>query len=443
MQLHKNRQPDFIVQSINNSSGHESLYLSSFGRILFWATAVYLVVPLVNIPLTILSPSALFIALVALEVFLRHKNLQLGQFSSWNVIVYFLWLGFLLSIVGNVLMGTLAAGSSQYVQIVRATFWLISFLTIMVIIARLPIDQLRMLIILFGIAVIFLGWVRLYEGIAFGRWGGGGTSRILTQNTYGILFSRFTPFAIALLFLTRGVWQRWSTVAIASLLIAIAANGSRSSWIAVMLGLVTFSMLYAYSQPRRTGNLVTFIIVLLIILTLAVSFLPFEVLEPISTQFATLENVEEDKSFATRQVMVQKSVKLFEENPLFGAGLGQFGRTQVELELPTVLSGSRTDFNRIASHNSYAKHLGETGLVGTIPFALFMVVLLFRGLPVVIKLARHDEIWAIAIFVSFVGQGVHMWTIDNLGNTAPWFIYGMLAGVIERSRHIPEAVADA
>lgn len=410
------------------------LHLSSFGRLLFWATAIYIVVPLENVPLLGLSPSAFFIALVALEVFLGNHSLQLGQFRQWSINIYFLWLGYLLSVAGNALLGNYSAGFSDYLWLVRAAFWFLAFITTTVVVARIPARDLRTLVMLIGLAVIFLGGVRIYEGLAYGSWGAGGSVRILTQNNYGILFSRFSLFAVALYFMLSGIFRQLLLAGLSLLLVAIAVNGSRSSWIAVSAGLATFMVLYSLAQPRQTGRLIRLISLLLVIFTLAISFLPIEVLEPISTRFATLEKVEEDKSFATRQLMVQKSQKLFKENPLFGAGLGRFRETRVELERPDLLKGSSTDFNRVASHNSYARLLGETGLAGTVPFFFLMAALLFGGFRAILYYARQGEVWTLAVYASFIAMSIHMWSIDNLNNTAPWFIYGLIAGIIERNK---------
>lgn len=418
-------------------SGAESLpelHLSAFGRLLFWATAIYVVAPLENAPLLGLSPSAFFIALVALEVFLGKHSLRLGQFKQWSINIYFLWLGYLLSIAGNALLGNISAGFGDYLWLIRAAFWFLAFITITIVVARMPTKDLRTLVMLIGLAVIFLGGVRIYEGIAYGSWGAGGSVRILTQNTYGISFSRFSLFAVALYFTLSGIWRQLSLAGLLILLVAIAVNGSRSSWIAVSAGLVAFTVLYSLARPRQTGRLLWFISLLLVIFTLAISFLPIEVLEPISTRFATLEKIEEDKSFATRQLMVQKSQRLFMDSPLFGAGLGRFRVARVDLERPDLLRGSSTDFNRVASHNSYARLLGETGLAGTVPFAFLILTLLFGGFRPILRYARQGEVWTLAAYASFIAMSIHMWSIDNLNNTAPWFVYGLVAGIIERNK---------
>jgi hypothetical protein len=38
------------------------------------------------------------------------------------------------------------------------------------------------------------------------------------------------------------------------------------------------------------------------------------------------------------------------------------------------------------------------------------------------------------VFAGFVTMSIHLWTLSGLTGTAPWFLYGMLAGVIELSR---------
>ena len=86
-----------------------------------------------------------------------------------------------------------------------------------------------------------------------------------------------------------------------------------------------------------------------------------------------------------------------------------------------------------ASHNSYFALLAETGLAGSIPFIVFILLLTLSGFKSAVQLARRGEIWAIAIFASFVGMSIHLWSLSGLTNTSTWFVYGLVAGLIQRN----------
>ena len=45
-------------------------------------------------------------------------------------------------------------------------------------------------------------------------------------------------------------------------------------------------------------------------------------------------------------------------------------------------------------------------------------------------MARRGELWAIAIYVSFVTMSIHLWALSGLTNTGTWVVYGMVAGII-------------
>ena len=428
-----------IPSSTHSAQPDSTLVLTRTSYYLFIAFVAYLVLPLFDIPLVNLSPSAVLIGLVALEVFFRHKDRGLQQFTGWFVLAYFMWLAFVVSIVGNALTGAISPSMSDVLNLLRMTFWLITFLATMLIMSRISLGQLRRIMMVIGLCALLLGAMRLYEGVAFARWGAG-SSAILTQNTYGILFSTFTPFAVALPFMLKGWFGRVSVFGITLLLVAIIVNGSRSAWIVVSLGLLIFTLLYILTQPKRVGKIIGLGLGLITMALFFLAVMPIEIIETVSDRFVTLESVEDDKSVGIREAMVQKGLELFERSPLIGVGSGYFTRTYIEFDVPDVVSyASLNSLNRRSSHNSYVRLLAETGVVGALVFAVFLIALLVRGAQSALRLASKDQVWAIAVFAGFIGLTIHLWTIDSLSNTSTWFIYGLVAAMIVRT---PALAAD-
>ncbi len=133
--------------------------------------------------------------------------------------------------------------------------------------------------------------------------------------------------------------------------------------------------------------------------------------------------------------MIQKGERLFRQNPLFGVGAGRFTRASVPLDIPKILRyAPQSHFDVKSPHNSYMKLLSETGLVGTVPFAVLLLILAVGGLRATVRLARAGETWPIPMYAGFIGLSIHFWTLSGLTGTAPWFVYGLLAGVIEYAR---------
>ena len=305
--------------------------------------------------------------------------------------------------------------------------------------SRLNRSDVERLILVIGISAVALGGLRVIEAVVFARVGPD-TSKIFSQNVYGILFSSFTPFAVTLFFRVRSsIFRACVLIGLLILLLAIGVNGSRSSWLASAAGLAVLGGLFVVVQRRSLFSLAGLVGIVLLSAVILVSVLPPEVLAPISSRFATLENVDEDKSYATRELMQQKSLVLFEESPLFGVGRNQFRNASVQLDFSDSLFAPtrNSEFNQFASHNSYAQWLAESGLVGTIPFVLLLLLLLKDGIFVAIRLGRRGDLWALAIVAAFIAMSIHLWSIDNLKSTGAWLIYGLVAGMISYEHQNP------
>jgi O-antigen ligase len=403
--------------------------------LLFLFFSANLALPVLDVPLLGLSLTAPILFLICLEVFSRPRATQGSSYARWFVIGYLFLIGLLLSLWTNGIFRGIEIRLADFVTLVRFAYWILAFVTTVIIISST--DRLRSISIIIALAILVLAGMRLYEAVAFGRWGAWTNPRFLSQNAYGIQFSTFMPFALALPFVLRGRVRLVSVIALVLAFIAIAGNGSRASWIGVGLGTVAFAALYAVTQLKGARTIFARLFALAGIVVLLAVLAPPALVEPIVARFQTFTALADDKSYAIRQLMVQKGERMFLESPLFGAGVGRFVEANVELDIPTLLSyGDQDYFNLKTSHNSYIALLGETGLAGTLPFVGLQVLLIFGGLRAVIRLARRGEIWAIAIFASYIGMSVHLWSLSALTGTAPWFVYGLVGGLIEREARL-------
>ncbi len=277
--------------------------------------------------------------------------------------------GLLLSLAGNAIFRGLNIGSRDWLTLIRFCYWILAFFTTLVVVSSL--ESLKSIGFVIASGILVVAALRLFEAIVFGRWGAWTGPRIMTQNSYGFQFSSFFPFALALPFVLRGMARRLATIALILAVAAVAGNGSRSSWITVTAGTALFLLLYALTQRKGFIQVPAWLIGVIGLLALLIVFVPPSLLDPINERFSTFNTIEEDKSYAIRELMVQKGQRLFEENPLFGAGIGRFKRTSVQLELPALLRyAGQSHFNVKSPHNSYIALLGETGLAGMLPFVL-------------------------------------------------------------------------
>lgn len=404
--------------------------LSRYALNLVYIFIVTMVIPIIDLPLLGLSLSAPIFFLIVLEVVFRSSGFTLKPYSRWLMLVYVLWMGLLLSFGGNVIFGRVGISIEQVIiWMTYYLYWLTVFIfTIWIFTNTRAFYTLPLLI---GCCIFLIAFVRLFEAVVFQRYGLFRGPVVLTQNNYGLLFSTFTPYLLLLTIQLKGRWRVISGIGMVLLAVTIILNGSRSSWIAVGIGLVLFSLFYVVSQPRKIIYLAVAVLVGGALLAGAWLVMPHAIRADIYSRIGSFNDLEADKSFVIRELMIQKGVRLFERNPLFGAGAGQFRVSSVPLDIPVVLQyADQSYFDVKSSHNSYVGLLGETGLAGMIPYLVLFSTLLVVGLISVVRWARRGELWAIPVYCSFIGMSIHLWSLSGLTNTATWFVYALVAAMI-------------
>jgi O-antigen ligase len=393
--------------------------------------AAYLAIPVLEVPMFGLSLSAPVFCFLALDCLCRPVSWR--TYRNWIALASLFWMAHLFSLTANVFSGALAVlGATQALLLVRFAFWMLVFVVTAVLVDRYGLGPRLAQALAAG--TFALGVLRLSEAALFGHWGGG-NPRFLSQNNYGFGFSAFAPFAIWLVLKGRGCKRLLAAGGSIFLLVAVIGNGSRSSWITVAFGLLLLSALWSLARARSFAAALSHWAGLLLLGAAPVAMLlvaPASLKGPVIERATTLERLDRDKPFLARQLLIEKGMGLFRQNPVFGVGAGGFTQVLTPLEIPRELSyRSLEDFNRKTPHNSYIKVLAETGLIGAAGLFCLLALLTWRGLLATVALARRGDTWAIPVFTGFFTMSIHLWTLSGLTGTAPWFLYGMLAGVIE------------
>ena len=412
------------------------------GQTLFLCVAAYLVAPLLDVPYWGVSLSTPILAFLMVDAAARRGFQIVQRFLGWILLGMAIWLGQFLSLGANVLSGNWdVLGVDSFWWLAKYAFWMGVFLLAVVVVARVAVG-VRLANVLAG-AVIALGLLRAGEGVLFGALGNA-KSLLLQQNAYGWAFSTFFPFAVWFVFRGSPRW-RWATVpGLCVLSVAIAINGSRASWAAVVVGaLLTMACLFLWASTYRAKNALLLVLTMLG-LALASAALPSTWMEPITERWGTLAGLDRDKSYAVRSLMVEKAALLFERSPWFGVGVGRFTSESVPLELPPVLrSFPAATYQRRSAHNAYLGLLAESGVIGAAPVVVLLVILAAGGFWAARGHALRGETWAIPIFSGFVAMSVHLILLSGLTNSATWFVFGLVAGLIHRERRARSASAAA
>jgi O-antigen ligase len=409
--------------------------LSQTNRYLFYLFIVFMVIPIVDVPYIGLSITAPIVFLIALDLFFGGRiKIKLNNYTWWLILSYLILFGF---------FGTLAfndfywATSDPYITTediiwyIRHVYWVILFIITVIIISTDDEVYLYTPLIL-GLSIIGLGFMRVGEGILFDTLGSRAPA-IFSQNGYGILFSTFAPFALGLFFYVKRRWYPLLLIGLVVLIIAVVGNVSRGGWIGAGVGLATALVFIIFANPRWIVPSVLAIILTSTGALISSELLPEDVLIGVTERVETFQSLEDDKEWQIRLLLVQKAFTIFEESPIYGAGLGRFRDTSVDLDIPFILTYADDDyFNRKGAHNAYAVVLAETGLLGTTPYVLLIGSLCLLAIPTILEAMRHQDYEFLFAFASFVGLSVHLYAISGLSSTSPWFIYGYIVAIIQR-----------
>lgn len=402
--------------------------------VLFLLFSVYLVLPLVDVPVFGFSLSAVLFALIFL-LSLQKKKYSFSRYRGWVLLAVWIAFGVLLSFFVNGFMsgGNNIEGAGITVHYL---YWLFLFVVVFYLLSEGAVSIQKSIEVI-GASVFMLALLRVAELVFYGKIGAWTNTIFFSQNTYGFLFSMFVPTNYYLILEKQGKQKLFAVFRFSIVLMAVLVNGSRSSWIALGISLVVFLFLALISM-RSITPLGTFLLVLLVVSVGYLGFrnlMPYNVVAAFDSRFSTFDTLDMDKSYGIRLLQTQKGLRLFSESPLVGVGPARFTREFVELDLPDYMSyGSQEHFNTISSHNSYIGFLAEGGLFASIPLAMLMITLAVSGGIGCIRLLRAGEYWALGVYLCFISMSVHMWSISSLTNTANWFIFALNVAMIERSR---------
>lgn len=404
---------------------------------LYLLFAVYLALPLVDVPLLGLSLSAPLFFIIALYALLHPPEPWLRRYALWLALAALIWAGiFLSTMLNGLLSGGVEIESGGVINLIRYAYWLLTLVLTVYLVSRAGLGLA--LSKLFAWAVVLLALLRWGEALCFERIGAWSGAALMPQNGYGLQFSTLAPFLYPFAF-QPGRWRPAALAGIALVWGAAAINGSRASWAALAAGFALCALVQLLAGPHRRA-LLGGLLVLLILGTAAVSLAPHNYLDAVTQRSVTLGRLEEDKSFAIRGLMLQKGWRLFLASPLYGIGIGRFKLESTELDIPDVLAyAGQYHFDVKSSHNSYIQFLAETGLLGSIPLLLLLIVLSWCGGWAALRACRRGEAWSLGTYAAWAGMSVHLWALSGITGTLPWVVYGLVGALIVRQRVLAEA----
>lgn len=410
--------------------------------LVFLFFGLYIALPLIDVPLLGLSLSAPVFFLVALPAFFRPPQPWLASYRRWILAAILIWLGIFLSAMLNGLVsGGVRVDSSTFTSLVQFAYWLLVFAVTVYLLSSQP-GWFEYMALVLAAGIALLGFLRLGEAVLWGAVGSGARLRLITQNGYGIQFSTFFPLLFSLAYF--GKHRTLAAFGALVTVLAILINGSRSNWLAALASSLVLLWMLLRTQRQRIRS----VVILFLLaggLGVGVLFAPQVVAEAFEQRLASFQTLQWDKSYAIRQLMVQKGLRLFRSSPLIGVGVSRWRKESLPLEIPPALRyAPQSYFDAKSSHNSYVSFLAENGLTGAIPYAVLLLMLAVRGYGAAGRLARRGQVWALGVYAGFVGMSIHLWSLSGLTSTLAWFVYGMVGALIVLERRTrPQVGNDA
>jgi O-antigen ligase len=154
--------------------------------------------------------------------------------------------------------------------------------------------------------------------------------------------------------------------------------------------------------------------------------------ENINPRFASLLKAEgegdlnEDKSWLHRKLMVDKGFEIITKYPFLGIGPNNFKYYDSELETyrhyTRLTNLSLSYYNKRSAHNSYIQIMSETGILG------LCLMLIIMGIPILFfikKIYKSTITDTYLPFISLLGMSMHFYAISALTGAIPWFIIGL------------------
>lgn len=249
----------------------------------------------------------------------------------------------------------------------------------------------------------------------------------ITPNTYAFHIICFAAPALAYCQKKYGRWV--ALIMLLTLVGQLVFLGRRSGSVFTFLTGIATLYLPKIQVKYLVFNLFIALVFTLLLSTQVVENFILEANPRIHELLYETEQVqEEDRSYLTRRLMVEKGLLIFADHPITGIGLNSFGDYDVEFKGDFTGSEfviSKDFVNDISAHNSYINILSEGGVLLFVPF----IILLFFNIIHFVK--RYNAISNIqkGLYWGFIGACLSMYFVSGILNVNTWFLIGLVTAV--------------
>ncbi len=311
----------------------------------------------------------------------------------------FLWIIFIFYLFFQTVRGIHAGYSSKFIfdETVKYLFYPLGFYFTLGVFRSDKANSL-MLKNLFKFTLI-MGTIIVFQMLAyyFLRTGG---SRVITRQANLLLYSLMTSLTIIvfkkdLSFIKKSILSLFSLFFIFGMIIFM----QRSLWIAVVVSILTFVIVYLFKSNFKASKLIT-LIILIILISSSILFM-FNVMAKSNTILEERTSEVQDEGVGTLSLMLRllsyyEILHKIRKDWIIGMGVGDEIRTSY-LNKPIM--------NIV--DNSYLVLLWKFGLIGFLLFSTIFGIALYQMIYLIRNSEGTTQLFAIIVFTNLIGQFVN------------------------------------
>jgi O-antigen ligase len=225
-------------------------------------------------------------------------------------------------------------------------------------------------------------------------------------------------------------------VGVLAMLVALAFTQSRSGFFGVAAGCIAF--LFAQRRFVSMGRVLLVAMLISATLWTALSLYGSKWYSPeiFFTRALAIEQGVADRSHAWKQIL-----EAFYDNPIFGVGPAQ--ATNWGVYIPNALSNWNIFNARIVAHNNFLDVAVGAGLLGLVPFVLFVSTMLWRAWRNARCAPPQSAAWDLGVFAALVSVLVNSLSMTTLMYPFLWTAAGLVVAGTEMHRRPAPQLAPA
>lgn len=192
-------------------------------------------------------------------------------------------------------------------------------------------------------------------------------------------------------------------------LVGIVLNATRGAWLAVIIVLLCLVVYYAYKGNKK---ICAIFLTLCLVVPIGLYTLYSSSFKSLGiTKRATNFSIEKNRSATERILLWKSAIKMMEDYPIAGVGIGEFGDAYHN----HYISKEAKEPNLNHAHNNFFHMGAETGIVGLTVF-LFMFYSIYKEQYLFWR--RTKSKYALIIIASTTGLLLQGFTEYNFGDSA-------------------------